>query len=156
MLIQLFNFILQPNCYAKIISIASEKKIVIYSKQSIDVNEEITYDHNINDSDIHFRKNHSQKAKRKNRMRTRRSFKCVRCNERFKLRIGLNRHRREVHSHGKGNRVWCQWRIFSTSTRLFFISTFKKILKYQVILIKIIINCYQLSSAKRSYENLIN
>jgi len=37
--------LLQPNCYAKIITIESQKKIVIYSKQQIDVNEEITYDY---------------------------------------------------------------------------------------------------------------
>lgn len=37
--------ILQPNCYAKVITIESEKKIVIYSKQPIGVNEEITYDY---------------------------------------------------------------------------------------------------------------
>lgn len=35
----------QPNCYAKVITIESEKKIVIYSKQPIGVNEEITYDY---------------------------------------------------------------------------------------------------------------
>lgn len=35
----------QPNCYAKIITIEQEKKIVIYSKQPIAVNEEITYDY---------------------------------------------------------------------------------------------------------------
>lgn len=36
---------LQPNCYAKIITIEAQKKIVIYSKQPIAVNEEITYDY---------------------------------------------------------------------------------------------------------------
>ena len=36
---------LQPNCYAKVISIEGEKKIVIYSKQPIGINEEITYDY---------------------------------------------------------------------------------------------------------------
>ncbi|KAF7697699.1 hypothetical protein HF521_004209 [Silurus meridionalis] len=35
----------EPNCYAKVITIESQKKIVIYSKQSIAVNEEITYDY---------------------------------------------------------------------------------------------------------------
>lgn len=35
----------QPNCYAKVITIESQKKIVIYSKQAIAVNEEITYDY---------------------------------------------------------------------------------------------------------------
>ncbi|KAG2463660.1 SET1A methyltransferase, partial [Polypterus senegalus] len=35
----------QPNCYAKVITLESQKKIVIYSKQPIGVNEEITYDY---------------------------------------------------------------------------------------------------------------
>lgn len=35
----------QPNCYAKIINVDNQKKIVIYSKREIDVNEEITYDY---------------------------------------------------------------------------------------------------------------
>ncbi|CDQ76278.1 unnamed protein product [Oncorhynchus mykiss] len=34
-----------PNCYAKVITIESQKKIVIYSKQAIGMNEEITYDY---------------------------------------------------------------------------------------------------------------
>ncbi|XP_074400324.1 histone-lysine N-methyltransferase SETD1A-like isoform X1 [Zonotrichia albicollis] len=34
-----------PNCYAKVITIEAQKKIVIYSKQPIGVNEEITYDY---------------------------------------------------------------------------------------------------------------
>jgi len=38
-------FLLQPNCYAKVIQIDGQKKIVIYSKQPIGVNEEITYDY---------------------------------------------------------------------------------------------------------------
>ena len=38
-------FMFQPNCYAKIVSVENEKKIVIYSKRDIDVNEEITYDY---------------------------------------------------------------------------------------------------------------
>lgn len=37
--------VLQPNCYAKIITVDSQKKIVIYSRQPIGVNEEITYDY---------------------------------------------------------------------------------------------------------------
>lgn len=37
--------LLQPNCYAKVITIESQKKIVIYSKQPISINEEITYDY---------------------------------------------------------------------------------------------------------------
>lgn len=39
------KFSFQPNCYAKVITIESEKKIVIYSKQPIGVDEEITYDY---------------------------------------------------------------------------------------------------------------
>ena len=42
---KIFSFIFQPNCYAKIITIEGQKKIVIYSKQQISVNEEITYDY---------------------------------------------------------------------------------------------------------------
>lgn len=38
-------FVPQPNCYAKIITVESQKKIVIYSRQPISVNEEITYDY---------------------------------------------------------------------------------------------------------------
>lgn len=38
-------FALQPNCYAKIITVESQKKIVIYSRQPISINEEITYDY---------------------------------------------------------------------------------------------------------------
>ncbi|KAG9335046.1 hypothetical protein JZ751_005721 [Albula glossodonta] len=36
---------LKPNCYAKVITVESQKKIVIYSRQPINVNEEITYDY---------------------------------------------------------------------------------------------------------------
>ena len=36
---------LQPNCYAKIVTLENAKKIVIYSKRDIGVNEEITYDY---------------------------------------------------------------------------------------------------------------
>ncbi|KAL9705347.1 hypothetical protein quinque_008865 [Culex quinquefasciatus] len=36
-----------PNCYTKVITIESEKKIVIYSKQPIGVNKEITYDYKV-------------------------------------------------------------------------------------------------------------
>ncbi|CAG7723757.1 unnamed protein product [Allacma fusca] len=39
------NHSCSPNCYAKIITIEGQKKIVIYSKQQIAVNEEITYDY---------------------------------------------------------------------------------------------------------------
>ncbi len=38
-------FFLQPNCYAKIIPVESQKKIVIYSKRDIRLGEEITYDY---------------------------------------------------------------------------------------------------------------
>ena len=37
--------IFQPNCYARVISVGTKKKIVIYSKRDIDTNEEITYDY---------------------------------------------------------------------------------------------------------------
>ena len=36
---------LQPNCYAKVISFGTQKKIVIYSKRDIALGEEITYDY---------------------------------------------------------------------------------------------------------------
>jgi len=39
------NHSCEPNCYAKIIMIEGEKKIVIYSKQPIASGEEITYDY---------------------------------------------------------------------------------------------------------------
>lgn len=39
------RLVLQPNCYAKVITVESQKKIVIYSRQPINVNEEITYDY---------------------------------------------------------------------------------------------------------------
>ncbi|KAL9698877.1 hypothetical protein quinque_002318 [Culex quinquefasciatus] len=35
------------NCYTKVITIELEKKIVIYSKQPIGVNKEITYDYKV-------------------------------------------------------------------------------------------------------------
>ncbi|XP_055375498.1 histone-lysine N-methyltransferase SETD1 isoform X2 [Condylostylus longicornis] len=44
-LARFINHSCNPNCYAKVITIESEKKIVIYSKQPISVNEEITYDY---------------------------------------------------------------------------------------------------------------
>ena len=40
-----YYFFLQPNCYAKIVTLENAKKIVIYSKRDIGVNEEITYDY---------------------------------------------------------------------------------------------------------------
>ncbi|XP_031568728.1 histone-lysine N-methyltransferase SETD1B-like [Actinia tenebrosa] len=39
------NHCCDPNCYAKVIALENEKKIVIYSKRDIKVNEEITYDY---------------------------------------------------------------------------------------------------------------
>uniref|UniRef100_A0A673AHG6 SET domain containing 1B, histone lysine methyltransferase a n=1 Tax=Sphaeramia orbicularis TaxID=375764 RepID=A0A673AHG6_9TELE len=39
------NHSCNPNCYAKVITVESQKKIVIYSRQPINVNEEITYDY---------------------------------------------------------------------------------------------------------------
>ena len=36
---------MQPNCYAKIVTFEGHRKIVIYSKREIKVNEEITYDY---------------------------------------------------------------------------------------------------------------
>ncbi|XP_049619603.1 histone-lysine N-methyltransferase SETD1B-A-like [Syngnathus scovelli] len=39
------NHSCSPNCYAKIITVESQKKIVIYSRQPISINEEITYDY---------------------------------------------------------------------------------------------------------------
>ena len=41
-----FNFkFLQPNCYAQVITVKDEKRIVIYSKRDINVGEEVTYDY---------------------------------------------------------------------------------------------------------------
>ncbi|XP_033627405.1 histone-lysine N-methyltransferase SETD1A-like [Asterias rubens] len=44
-LARFINHSCNPNCYAKIISMESQKKIVIYSKQNISTGEEITYDY---------------------------------------------------------------------------------------------------------------
>jgi len=44
-LARFINHSCDPNCYAKIITIDGEKKIVIYSKQPIACGEEITYDY---------------------------------------------------------------------------------------------------------------
>ncbi|XP_074525821.1 histone-lysine N-methyltransferase SETD1B-A-like [Halichoeres trimaculatus] len=44
-LARFINHSCNPNCYAKIITVDSQKKIVIYSRQPISVNEEITYDY---------------------------------------------------------------------------------------------------------------
>ncbi|MBN3309580.1 SET1A methyltransferase, partial [Amia calva] len=44
-LARFINHCCTPNCYAKVITLESQKKIVIYSKQPIGVNEEITYDY---------------------------------------------------------------------------------------------------------------
>ncbi|XP_063066868.1 histone-lysine N-methyltransferase SETD1B-A isoform X2 [Engraulis encrasicolus] len=46
------NHSCNPNCYAKVISVESQKKIVIYSKQPISVNEEITYDYKFPIEDV--------------------------------------------------------------------------------------------------------
>ncbi|KAJ3603641.1 hypothetical protein NHX12_028386 [Muraenolepis orangiensis] len=44
-LARFINHSCNPNCYAKIITVESQKKIVIYSRQPIGINEEITYDY---------------------------------------------------------------------------------------------------------------
>lgn len=44
-LARFINHSCNPNCYARVITIESQKKIVIYSKQPIGVGEEITYDY---------------------------------------------------------------------------------------------------------------
>ncbi|TNN86481.1 Histone-lysine N-methyltransferase SETD1B-A [Liparis tanakae] len=44
-LARFINHSCNPNCYAKIITVESQKKIVIYSRQPIRINEEITYDY---------------------------------------------------------------------------------------------------------------
>ncbi|KAK6640665.1 hypothetical protein RUM44_012362 [Polyplax serrata] len=44
-LARFINHSCNPNCYAKIITIEGQKKIVIYSKKDIKVDEEITYDY---------------------------------------------------------------------------------------------------------------
>uniref|UniRef100_A0A8C4R797 [histone H3]-lysine(4) N-trimethyltransferase n=1 Tax=Eptatretus burgeri TaxID=7764 RepID=A0A8C4R797_EPTBU len=44
-LARFINHSCNPNCYAKVIAVESQKRIVIYSKQPIAVNEEITYDY---------------------------------------------------------------------------------------------------------------
>jgi histone-lysine N-methyltransferase SETD1 len=44
-LARFINHSCYPNCYAKIVTVESQKKIVIYSRRDIDVNEEITYDY---------------------------------------------------------------------------------------------------------------
>ncbi|KAF1743453.1 hypothetical protein MXB_3287, partial [Myxobolus squamalis] len=44
-LARFINHSCQPNCYAKIITVDNTKKVVIYSKREIDINEEITYDY---------------------------------------------------------------------------------------------------------------
>lgn len=57
MVVYLFCFVFlfffpQPNCYAKVITVESQKKIVIYSRQPINVNEEITYDYKFPIEDV--------------------------------------------------------------------------------------------------------
>ncbi|XP_026801519.3 histone-lysine N-methyltransferase SETD1B-A [Pangasianodon hypophthalmus] len=44
-LARFINHSCNPNCYAKVITVEAKKKIVIYSRQPISVNEEITYDY---------------------------------------------------------------------------------------------------------------
>ncbi|XP_029365719.1 histone-lysine N-methyltransferase SETD1B-like [Echeneis naucrates] len=44
-LARFINHSCNPNCYAKIITVESQKKIVLYSRQPISINEEITYDY---------------------------------------------------------------------------------------------------------------
>jgi histone-lysine N-methyltransferase SETD1 len=44
-LARFINHSCNPNCYAKVITVEGHKKIVIYSKQPIGVDEEITYDY---------------------------------------------------------------------------------------------------------------
>ncbi|XP_038143202.1 histone-lysine N-methyltransferase SETD1B-A-like [Cyprinodon tularosa] len=44
-LARFINHSCNPNCYAKVITVESQKKIVIYSRQPIGVDEEITYDY---------------------------------------------------------------------------------------------------------------
>ncbi|XP_024131428.1 histone-lysine N-methyltransferase SETD1B-A isoform X1 [Oryzias melastigma] len=44
-LARFINHSCNPNCYAKVISVESQKKIVIYSRQPISINEEITYNY---------------------------------------------------------------------------------------------------------------
>ncbi|XP_016087348.1 histone-lysine N-methyltransferase SETD1B-A-like [Sinocyclocheilus grahami] len=44
-LARFINHSCNPNCYAKIVTVEAQKKIVIYSRQSVNVNEEITYDY---------------------------------------------------------------------------------------------------------------
>ncbi|KAM7416241.1 hypothetical protein PAMA_018355 [Pampus argenteus] len=44
-LARFINHSCNPNCYAKVITVESQKKIVIYSRQPISINEEITYDY---------------------------------------------------------------------------------------------------------------
>ncbi|MGH0165576.1 UNVERIFIED_CONTAM: hypothetical protein FKN15_011292 [Acipenser sinensis] len=46
------NHSCNPNCYAKVVTVESQKKIVIYSRQQISVNEEITYDYKFPIEDV--------------------------------------------------------------------------------------------------------
>lgn len=43
---------LQPNCFAKIITVEGQKKIAIYAKRDIKVLEEITYDYKFPYEDV--------------------------------------------------------------------------------------------------------
>ncbi|XP_065201420.1 histone-lysine N-methyltransferase SETD1 isoform X2 [Planococcus citri] len=51
-LARFINHSCNPNCYAKVITIEGQKKIVIYSKQPIGENEEITYDYKFPIEDV--------------------------------------------------------------------------------------------------------
>ncbi|NXB20157.1 SET1A methyltransferase, partial [Rhagologus leucostigma] len=51
-LARFINHCCMPNCYTKVITIQAQKKIVIYLKQAIGINEEITYKFPIEDTKI--------------------------------------------------------------------------------------------------------
>ncbi|KAG1701350.1 Histone-lysine N-methyltransferase SETD1 [Nymphon striatum] len=51
-LARFINHSCNPNCYAKVITVEGQKKIVIYSKQQINVNEEIVYDYKFPIEDV--------------------------------------------------------------------------------------------------------
>jgi len=44
-LARFINHSCEPNCYARVITLSGEKKIVIYAKRDINIGEEITYDY---------------------------------------------------------------------------------------------------------------
>ncbi len=43
---------MQPNCYAEIIKVANQPKIVIYAKRNLNPGEEITYDYKFPIEDV--------------------------------------------------------------------------------------------------------